>query len=78
MIIESIMLGTLVSATAACHRAVQEHRRQRLARQLAETQFRTILASQDIQSRASAARRAMVDEVRRHHGFGGHEGGGGQ
>ena len=76
MIIESIVLGTLVSATAAGHRAVQEHRRQRLARQLAETQFRTILASQDIQAKASAARRAMVDEVRRQDGFGTGQGGG--
>jgi len=76
MLIESLLLGAGVAAAAAGHRAVQEHRARQVERATAETWFRTIVGSQEIQAKASSARQAMVDEVRRHQGISQYKGGG--
>jgi len=76
MLIESLLLGAAVAVAATGHRAVQEHRARQVERATAETWFRTIVGSQEIQSKASAARQAMVDEVRRHQGISQYHGGG--
>jgi len=76
MLIESLLLGAGVAVAAAGHRALQEHRARQVERATAETWFRTIVGSQEIQSKASSARQAMVDEVRRHQGVSQYRGGG--
>ncbi len=76
MIIESLVLGAGAAVVSAGHRAVQEHRRQRTERELAEMQFRMLLTSQQVHAKASAARKAMVEEVRRHQDIGQYRGGG--
>lgn len=70
MIIESLLFGVGAVLVAAGHRVIQEQQRQRTQHELAEMQFRAILASQEVQAKTSAARKAMVDEVRRYGGVG--------
>lgn len=69
MIIESLVVGAAVGAFSAGRQALGRHRQHKTEQQLAELQFRTLLTSQEVQAKASAARRAMVDEVRRHGGI---------
>ena len=76
MLIESVVLGAGAVAAAAGHRAIQEHRARQVERAAAETWFQTIIASQEIQAKASRARQAMVEEVRQHHGVRQYQGGG--
>lgn len=76
MFIESLLLGAGAAAAAGCHRVVKEHRARQVKRAAAETWFRTIVGSQEIQAKASGARRAMVEEVRRHQGISQYRGGG--
>jgi len=66
MLIETLMVGAAVGAVGAGRKALIEHRQRRTERQLAEMQFRALMTNQEIQAKASQARRAMVDEVRRH------------
>lgn len=73
MFIESFFLGAGVAVAAAGHRAVQEHRARQVERANAETWFRTIVGGQEIRAKASSARQAMVDEVRRHRGISQHK-----
>lgn len=68
MLIETLVVGAAVGAFGAGRQALIEFRQRRTARQLAELQFRALMTSQEIQAKASAARRAMVDEVRRQGG----------
>jgi hypothetical protein len=75
MLIESLLLGAGVAVAAAGHRVVEEHRARQVERATAETWFRTIVGSQEIQAKASGARQAMVDEVRRHQGISQYKGG---
>ena len=76
MIVETLVVGAAVGAVAAGRQALHEHRQRRTERQLAELQFRALMTNQEIQAKASAARRAMVEEVRRHSGVSQMRGGG--
>jgi predicted transcriptional regulator len=68
MFIETLIVGAVVGAASAARHSIREHRAERTERKLAELQFRTLLTTQEIQAQATAARRAMVNEVRRHGG----------
>ena len=65
MFIEGLIIG---GGVVAGRHALLAHRRQREAREAREASelwFRTIRSSQQIQATTSAARKAMLDEVRR-------------
>lgn len=76
MLIETLLVGAAVGAVSAGRQALHDHRQRRTERQLAEMQFRALLTNQEIHAKASAARRAMVEEVRRQSGASHFRGGG--
>ena len=62
MIIESLIIG---SAVVGVHEAVTARRHKRREAQSRELWFHAIQSSQEITKQLSAARQAMVNEVRR-------------
>ena len=76
MLIETLLVGAAVGAVSAGRQALHDHRQRRTERQLAEMQFRALLTNQEIHAKPSAARRAMVEEVRRQSGASHFRGGG--
>lgn len=66
MIVETIII---TSAIIAGREAYLKARKMRAETKTRETWLQAIQTSQEINSRLSAARQAMVDEVRRHQGI---------
>ena len=62
MIIESIVVGGIVSGIAAGVRVLREHRAASTRRRLQNIEFDRLMRSQQIHQTVAQARRAMVDE----------------
>jgi hypothetical protein len=65
MIIESFVIGAVVSVVGTAVRSFRIYRESASNRQIQNIEFDRLMRSQDIHQTVAQARRAMVDEARR-------------